>query len=880
MRKKDLRESKRSVTIPTYGLKSVSHKLSSILLLDVPSLKSREALEAEASERVASHVSELFLRTCAGERGTVIVVMSEGEPHCAFFDTVTEALHTVTEIFRTSASDGLGVQLRAAIHAGEVPTSDAAKIECKAFVDAKDLLSSALEGQALVSGTAKSLLPDEVRTLIDIGRRRLVDSTKEMNVYSVAVYDSPFVGSAKLASDAPLTNVPRALTRFVGRAREVQDTCSRFYLSRLVTIVGPGGIGKTRLALRVAEELLDRHPDGVWYVNLAEIGDASLVDEAVARPFGVVFSHEVPPAEALSRHLRDRETLILLDNCEHLTAPVAFLIDKLARDCRNVAVLATSRRRLGVDGESVVRLKPMGVPGKTSAPQQIEESDAVSLFLDRAQVGDPDYDPSGAELGAIADLCRRLEGVPLAIELAAAKAHTLPVSKIRLAFSSRKGARLGGTARFGSLQAAIRWSLGIVDREVRAVFNRLAVFEGSFEEQAAVEVCARSESQFELVRSALVQLCDHNLLDREDDGLYRFLVPVREVALAAAKRSRSWRGLLDRHSEVFGRILGSGTVHNTTVDRSEWVSRQMPNLRAALNHSIELQNAERAIQMAYHLTPLWHMKGMWREGMDSIERVRKLVENDPFQQVRLLNFALGLASSFGDSDRAERLFHTAEPIARAHGYREHLGALQTNLATTLRLQGRLTEAHQYFLKGLAEFEGKKSHPIYPSLLMNHLALCADLFPGPETRAAIVACFDTLEPDAHWARANLVYSLGVCCLGERDLTEAYRCFEEALRSFSLVDAPKGTYMSLRALARVAAHDGLLHQAVLYAGASMSVEERARPTLWERSRFGTAEILEEARIKLGTERFEFELQQGFRGGPAALITSFGDSDGIKS
>lgn len=858
---------------PNLRTETVSHKLGSILLLDVPSLKSREALEAEASERVASHVSELFLRSCAGERGTVIVVMSEGEPHCAFFDTVTEALHTVTEIFRTAASDGLGVQLRAAIHAGEVPIADVGKVECSAYSDTKDLLASALEGQALVSGTAKSLLPDEVRTLVDLGRRRLVDSTKEMHVYSIAFHDSPFVGSSKLASDAPKTNVPRALTRFVGRAREVQDTCSRFYLSRLVTIVGPGGIGKTRLALRVAEELLDRHPDGVWYVNLAEIGDENLVDEAVARPFGVVYSHEVPPAEALSRHLRDHEALIVLDNCEHLIAPVSILIDKLARDCRNIAVLATSRRRLGVDGESVVRLKPMEVPEKLSGPGQIEESDAVSLFLDRAQVGDPDYDPTWEELEAIADLCRQLEGVPLAIELAAAKAHILPVKKIRLAFSSRKRARLGGTARFGSLQAAIRWSLGIVDKEVRAVFNRLSVFEGVFDEQTAVEVCARSESEYDSVRHALAQLSEHNLLDRQDNGLYRFLVPVREVALAQAKRSRYWSLLIGRHTEVFCKILGSSKVFDTSMDRSEWVTWQMPNLRAALSNAVEQGDFDRAMELTYNLTPFWYMKGMWREGLDSVERVGRMIGNDPAKQVRLMNLELGLAQSFGDMQRAQQIFESAEPIAKQHGLKDFEAGLLANMATTLRLHGRLKEAHEHYLKCFEAIDGQESHRIYPALITSYLALRADLLPGPETREKIVACFDSIEPEAHWTRANLTYSLGVNYLGENRLVDAAQCLESALRSFDLVDAPKGAYMSLRALAKVAANEGLVHQAVLYAGASMSIEERARPTPWERSRFGTAELLAEARSKLGIERFEFELQQGFRGGVGALITNLG-------
>ncbi|MGW4063791.1 helix-turn-helix transcriptional regulator [Amycolatopsis sp. NPDC004747] len=536
--------------------------------------------------------------------GTVTILCAGDEPP-AVFATPEEALATLT--------GG-----PAAVHTGEVllredgtPTGPAVR-RCRHLRELAD-------GRTLVSARAAAELPGE--PLHDLGVHRLPDLTGPERIFQLGGQPAPL-----RSLDTTPNNLPVQLTGFVGRGTEAAELERRLAGGQLVTLAGPGGSGKTRLAAQVAAAAAGRWPDGVWWVELDPAPAEAA--ELVAATLGVPVEPHVGAVRSLVTHLRDRRVLLCLDNCEHVLDGAAAVAVELLRSCPEVAVLTTSREPLGVPGETVWRVPPLGV------------EDAVALFVERAGAVRPLFTLDASSAAAVRSICTRLDGIPLAVELAAAWLGTLTPHQIDAGLGDRfalltRGPR-GVPERQRTLEGSIAWSHDQLDREDRAVFRRLAVFAGGFTLDAAGGAA---------VLPALGRLVDKSLVLAED-GRYRLLETLREYAAARLAEAGETDAVRDRHLDHY-LALAEAAEPDLDRDKDAWRARVEPerdNLRAALEWGLAQEDPARGRRLAAAVAWLWNSHGRGHEGLAYLKRaVARRPDDRTRLQARLLT-GMGLVA--------------------------------------------------------------------------------------------------------------------------------------------------------------------------------------------------------------------------------------------
>jgi predicted ATPase/DNA-binding SARP family transcriptional activator len=407
------------------------------------------------------------------------------------------------------------------------------------------------------------------------------------------------------AAGLPATNLPQRVSSFVGRRKEIAEARVRMLENRLVTLVGVGGIGKTSLALQAATELRLAFPDGVWLIDLAPLGDASLIGGTAAVVLGVGVGPRQDPTQAVADHLRDQEALIILDNCEHLVDAAAEFAKTMLQICAGVRVLATSRIALGVPGEAIMRVPSLQVPDQIEANvDEIAASEAATLFVDRARLLRPEFELDESNAGAVAEICCRLDGIPLAIELAAARLGTMPVHQIATHVEDRyhlltKGARTA-PHRHQTLRAMVDWSHDLLTESERTVLRRLGVFAGSFTADAAASVCGYEPLDPADVARALEQLVDASLINPPHPATtrLRMLETIREFARhhldSAAETDKAMRRLATYLVEA-GPDTENGYPASDFAEWYRWRNDEQDNFRTAIEWSLGVGDVDTAV---------------------------------------------------------------------------------------------------------------------------------------------------------------------------------------------------------------------------------------------------------------------------------------------
>ena len=586
----------------------------------------------------------------AAADGTVVAVFG------AVADGLAAAIDLQRRLLTEPAPEHGRPAPRTAVHTGEALLRGERYYTGAALTRCARLRDIAHGGQTLLSSATASLVAvslPEGALLRDLGTHRLRDLSHADRVCELRTsgFDRDFPPLRSL--DALTHNLPIQLTSFVGRADELAAVERLIRSERLVTLTGMGGAGKTRLAAQAAAELADHWPDGVWWVDLGPATDPALVAELTASTIGVMVEPVGGPRRALSLQLRDRRVLVCLDNCEHLLEASAGLVETMLRTCTEVSVLATSREPLGVAGEMVWR-----VPS-------LQEEEAVALFVDRASRVRPWFtlDPTNEE--AVRTLCRRLDGIPLAVELAAAWLRTLTPAQIAAGLDDRfallvRGPR-GAARRQQTLAASMDWSHDLLDETDRVVFRRLGAFKGGFTLDAARAVCADGQggpvAEAEVL-SALGRLVDKSLVVVDEHGgeaRYRLLETIRQYAVDRLDAAGEHDAARERHLDHF-LALGEATEpelegpdQDASLDR---VEAEHDNFRAALDWGLALQDPERGRRLAASLVWLWYKHGHGDEGLDFIQRAIDRAPDDRSSvQARLLVSAAALAQVCGQFPR-------------------------------------------------------------------------------------------------------------------------------------------------------------------------------------------------------------------------------------
>jgi predicted ATPase/DNA-binding SARP family transcriptional activator len=468
-------------------------------------------------------------------------------------------------------------------------------------------------------------------------------ATREAYEHSVRL-DAP---TRPLPSSPPLTNtnLPVQLTSFVGRERELAELKPLLQTTRLLTLTGPGGTGKTRLALRLAAEVLETYAAGVWLVELAPLADPTLVAHTMATTLGVREQPGRPLLDALLDYLRAKRLLLLLDNCEHLIETCAHLAETLLRGAPSVRLLASSREALGIAGETAHRVPPLSLPDPRQSHDlaALAQNDSVRLFVERAAAAYPPFRLTAHNAPAIAQIVRRLDGIPLAIELAAARTKVFPPEQIAARLDDRfrllTGGRRTALPRHQTLLALIEWSHQLLTAAERVLLRRLAVFAGSFSLEAAQAVGgAGLDAAGELgeVLDTLVRLADKSLVDVEEpleavEGRFRLLETIRQYARDKLLEAGEAEQARDRHLAFFLQVAEETEPKLRSAEQLAWlerVERDHDNLRAALAWALERGASERALRLAGALYYFWEFRGYWSEGQNWLDEALALSERE------------------------------------------------------------------------------------------------------------------------------------------------------------------------------------------------------------------------------------------------------------
>lgn len=681
--------------------------------------------------------------------------------------------------------------------------------------------------------------------------------------------------SAALASLSTPTNLPRPLTAFVGREEAIATAVGHVEASRLVTLFGPGGIGKTRLAIEVAGQLGEKFPDGVWMASLDSIRDGSLVASEVARATGIRERAGASSLDVLRESFASRRVLLVVDNCEHVVDAVARLATELLDAAPGVHVLATSREALGVRGEVVMPVPLLELPEPTQrvSTEELGRVEAVRLFVERAKQGRPDFTLTDENAHLVVELCRDLDGLPLAIELAAARARSLSTAQIRERLSDRF--RLLGSSkaegRQGTLEAAIDWSHELLTEEERGLFRRLSVFEGGWSLDAAEALAAEAEIEAWDVLDLLERLVDKSLVSLATTGestRYRMLESIRQFGrrqLEAQNEAGRW---LDWHRRWAIDLAESGERALLGPDSRSWLERleaDHDNMRAALRGYREAGDSSSLVRLATALGVFWRVHGYFVEGRSwlggAIEGAGELSDE---RRARAHN-ALGVLAYY-QGEVGEARTHLEASVALHRRYDDkvalgrmlfNLGAIRNGLgeyepATTLYREclaifeaegvtsgvarsinglglvamdcGRNEEAREHFERSIAISRAADDARSVAGTLLNlgTVARRTEDFDLAQTltQESLAMARDL---DDRQLIANAVHGLALVLLDRGDASRARSRFRDALSMSEQLGASDGIAFALDGFAGVAVHSGDAERALRLFGASEALRE---------------------------------------------------------
>ncbi|HET7677442.1 MAG TPA: tetratricopeptide repeat protein [Candidatus Limnocylindrales bacterium] len=804
-----------------------------------------QSLGDRYAELLSTH-NALLHETFAQHGGTIVDTAGDGL--YATFPTahaaVAGAVAAQRAIVEAAWPEGAAVRVRMGIHTGEPLSAREGYVGLDVHRAAR-ISAAAHGGQVIISQATRELasghLPAGV-SLLDLGEHQLKDLVGRERLFQVVADGLPRDFPALRSLSAAPNNLPRQLTGFVGRAEELADIQATLASAPLVTLTGPGGVGKTRLGVEVATAALPDFADGAWLVDLAALTDPALVEQVVASTLGVIEQPGRTMLEALTDHVRQRRLLVLLDNCEHVLSGSAELASSLLQACPEVRILATSREPLGVPGEASYPLRSLSLPDRDMPPGAaiIERSEAARLFAERAAAVLPSFRVTAANAPAVAQICWRLDGIPLALELAAARVRSLAVEQIAARLDDRFRLLTGSSRltvpRHQTLRATIDWSFQLLDEYERTVARRLSVFAGGFTLEAAEAICPGGEVVADDVLDLLSRLVEKSLVTVEPaaETRYRLLETIRQYmrdrlleageAAATQRRHRDWYlALADTAAPNFFR----GPESAVWLDRLE---AEHDNLRAALQWSEdEPGEGVGGLRLAASLWRFWEIRGHLVEGRSWLERLLRAAAGDAAPQLRAdaLTGAGVLAAMQADHDAAVAFHEQVLELRRESNDPNAIAYAINNLANAALAQGDLGRAAQLYNAALLmgrEMGDRHSVAFSLSNMADVLARMGDRDGARERFDESVALFRALGD--RWGEAAALDSFALAAGREGDPATSAELHGAALAIWREIGDERGVARSLTHLADLASATGDTIRARALYRESLAIRERLR------------------------------------------------------
>jgi predicted ATPase/class 3 adenylate cyclase len=739
-------------------------------------------LEPERMKRALAAHDALTRR--AVERHAGMVVKMTGDGVHAAFDRSLDALAAIVELQQAladpDATHGIQLRVRCGLHAGIVERRDNDFFGTPVNRTAR-IMTAAHGGQVLISQAVFDDVGDKLPAAVslrDLGKVRLKDLSTPEHVYQVVHSQLRQEFPALRSLEATPNNLPQQATTFVGRDKELAELRRLQAGARLLTLTGSGGCGKTRLSLQLAADSLERFPDGAWLIELAPLADPGLVPQTVATELGLKEVPGEPISLTLAEHLKDKRLLLLLDNCEHLLDGCAQLANALLRKCAQVSILASSREVLGMGGEQSFRVPSLSIPDVDPAhtPVSVALFDAVQLFIDRAQLVRPDFEINEQNAATLASICYRLDGIPLAIELAAARVRSMALDEINQRLDQRFSLLTGGprTAlpRQQTLRSLIDWSFDLLNETEQALFCRLAVFLGGWTVEAAEQVCSGDGVDALSILDLLTSLTDKSLVLAEEHGgttRYRLLETVRQYArdrLLDSGAVAIWR---DRHLAYLLAVAKAAEPHLTSADQKAWLDRletEHDNFRSGLTWSSTAgSDSASGLALAGALFQFWYVRGFFGEGYGVLSGLLacESTERATATRAKAIHAAGAMAWRQGDYPVAWKLHEESLAIRRTLGDR-------SGIAASLNSLGALAYDENDFPAARARYE-------------ESLAIRREL-------------------GDRWGIAVSLNNLGNVASDQNDYATAHASYEASLALMRELGDPRGIANALNNLGRLA------------------------------------------------------------------------------
>ena len=824
-----------------------SSGVATILFTDI---EGSTRLWDEEGERMSAALArhDALAREAVEQHHGVVVKMIGDGMHAAFVDPLDALRATLTlqhSLADPAATNGIALRVRCGVHTGVVERRGNDNFGTTVNRAAR-IMSAAHGGQVLLSQAAVDGIGTRLEPpvgLRDLGRVRLRDLATPEHVYQ-ALHPQLRQDFPSLRSlESTPTNLPQQTTSFIGRQRELAEAKALLASTRLLTLLGMGGLGKTRLSLQVGADALDAYPDGVWFVDLAPIRDPSLVASAAAQVLGVREEPGRSLTQTLCAQLKQRKLLLILDNCEHLVSACASLADALLQSTPDVCILATSREALHIRGEQTYPVLPMAAPDRRAGVEGLLRSEAVQLFVERVRLQKPAFDLTEREAPAVAEICARLDGIPLALELAAARMRSLSIDDINARLHDRFKLLTGGSRvaleRQQTLHALVSWSYDLLQEREQMLLDRLSVFSGGFDLPAAEAVCGAEPLAPEDVIDLLSSLVEKSLVMLEQgDGASRYglLETIREFAREHSAgrydtqktiREFAQERLIDRndltataarHCDYYWRLARAARDQLAGPEQAEWMRRleiELDNLRAAIGLALAGGvDPVMAVKFEVALMRFRTLRGYSSEARNNIRTALALSQLQERNVARAHALYVGgaLAINQGDHAEARKMLTECLEIHRSLQNPRETAAALSNLATLYLQQGDVAKAHDYDVEALGIFRqlGDRVGEAIGLLSLGEISVQQGDSGG--AKELFEQCLVIARSIKHQElESDCERNLGEIALGAGDLPAAQTRFARALKVCTEAEDKRGEAIALWRLGKTDAAAGDLESA---------------------------------------------------------------------
>ena len=829
----------------------------------------------------------------SGHNGYVFKTV--GDAFCVAFgsalDAARAAIAAQRELAAAAWEETGPLRVRMALHSGEAEQREGDYFG-RTLNRVARVLAAGHGGQTLLSRVTaervREKLPSEME-LRDLGERRLKDLSRPERIFQLVVRDLPAEFPPLRSLEVLPNNLPAQVTTFVGRAREMAEAKRLLGTTRLLTLTGPGGTGKTRLSLQVAAEVLDQFPHGVWLVELATVSDATLVPETIANAVEIREERDRSSLDTLIGALRARQLLLVLDNCEHLIAACAQTAATLLRRCAEVKILATSREALNIEGETIQAVPPLAVAefGRPEAAPELDhlaELEAVQLFGERAAAVRPGFAVTAENAPLVARICWRLDGIPLAIELAAARLKVLSLEQILDRVDDRFHLLSGGSRaalpRQQTLGALIDWSYDLLSEPERILLRRLTVFVVGRTLDMAEAVCAGDGLEKEEVFDLLTALVEKSLLMVEPgangESRYTMLESVWDYGDEKLAQHQETARYRRKHLDFFVRLAEAAEPVLFGAEQKAWLEKlslEHYNLNMALRFSLESsETIEPGLRLAGALIRYWEVRNYLTEGFEQFQTLLARADDTVAPAVRA-KAALGAGRLSWCQDRdadALRYYREAQSLYQSLGLEEQVGVIEAHIGFTERNEGNHQAARAHFDIARTIGEKLRSERVLAMAASGLGSLAADegdLVTAREAKERSLVAFRSLGDQ--WVVALVTGSLGKVCFATGDFAAARTFVREALRLGRDLGNKWAVPYALEGLADICAEENQAQKAVRLYGAASAQREALALAFSPTERTSYQKALGRLQELVPDETFDDEWKKGRSLGIQAAI-----------